>query len=109
MRAEGFFCSLDVPYGGLGISKLQFFILKKYIKNFRCIFFKFLVIKTQDPEPDLLEMIDLDPDPDSMNPDIQHWQRLKEPKISYPALSVHQLMEVEGKWMLGWESVSVYV
>jgi hypothetical protein len=26
LRAEGFSCNLDVLYGGLGISKLQFFI-----------------------------------------------------------------------------------
>jgi hypothetical protein len=26
LRAEGFSCSLDVLYGGLGISKLQFLI-----------------------------------------------------------------------------------
>jgi hypothetical protein len=29
LRAEGFFCSLGVLYGGLGISKLQFLIKKK--------------------------------------------------------------------------------
>ncbi len=29
LRAEGFSCSLDVLYGGLGISKLQFLIKKK--------------------------------------------------------------------------------
>ncbi len=28
LRPEGFFCNLDVLYGGLGISKLQFFIKK---------------------------------------------------------------------------------
>jgi hypothetical protein len=32
LRAEGFFCSLDVLYRGLGISKLQFLIKK--ILNF---------------------------------------------------------------------------
>jgi hypothetical protein len=26
LRAEGFFCGLDVLYGGLGIGKLQFFV-----------------------------------------------------------------------------------
>jgi hypothetical protein len=40
MRAEGFFCNLDVLYGGLGIGKLQFLIIKK------------LVIKALDPDPD---------------------------------------------------------
>jgi hypothetical protein len=29
LRAEGFSCSLDVLYGGLGINKLQFFYQKK--------------------------------------------------------------------------------
>jgi hypothetical protein len=29
LRDEGFSCSLDVLYGGLGISKLQFLIYKK--------------------------------------------------------------------------------
>jgi hypothetical protein len=28
LRAEGFFCSLDVLYGGLGIGKLSFLIKK---------------------------------------------------------------------------------
>jgi hypothetical protein len=28
LRAEGFFCRLNVLYGGLGISKLQFLIQK---------------------------------------------------------------------------------
>jgi hypothetical protein len=28
LRAEGFSCGLNVPYGGLGISKLQFLIKK---------------------------------------------------------------------------------
>jgi hypothetical protein len=26
LRAEGFFCNLDILYGGLGIGKLQFLI-----------------------------------------------------------------------------------
>ncbi len=47
LRAEGFFCSLDVHYGGLGIRK-----------------FLFLVIRTLDPDLDSLRM----PDQDSMNP-----------------------------------------
>jgi hypothetical protein len=29
LRAEGFFCNLDVLYGGLRIGKLQFLIFKK--------------------------------------------------------------------------------
>jgi hypothetical protein len=31
LRAEGFSCSLDVRYGGPGISKLQFFVQKRII------------------------------------------------------------------------------
>ncbi len=51
MRAEGFFCYLDVLYGGLGIGKL-FLIQKKKKKIFQLeIFFQFLVIKILDPDP----------------------------------------------------------
>ncbi len=57
MRAEGFSCSLCVLYGGLGITKLEFFI-KKNIQFFSAVnVFQFLVIKTLDSE--------LDPDPNS--------------------------------------------
>jgi hypothetical protein len=61
LRTENFFCSLNVLYGGLGIIKLQFLIKKDMIKNSKCIF-KFFVIKTLNPDPDSLEMLDLDPD-----------------------------------------------
>ncbi len=58
MRAEGFFCSLDVLYEGLGIDNLQFLIQK--ILNF------FLVIKALDPDWIRIgiqpKMLDLDPD-----------------------------------------------
>ncbi len=50
-RAEGFSCSLDVLYGGLGISKLQFFI-KRYPIFSNCKFVQYLIIKTLDPVPD---------------------------------------------------------
>jgi hypothetical protein len=70
LRAEGFFCNLDVLYGGLGICKLQF--LKKKIFS-AVIFFQFLVIKVLDPDwirigipPKML-----DPDPDEINADPQ--------------------------------------
>ncbi len=39
LRAEDFSCSLYVLYGGLGISKLQFFNQKRYI--FLAVFFNF--------------------------------------------------------------------
>jgi hypothetical protein len=77
LRAEGFFCNLDVLYGGLGIGKLQFLIKKNLIFFFTCNFFKFLVIKALDP--DLIRIRIgiqpkmLDPDPDEMNADPQPW------------------------------------
>ncbi len=37
--------SLDVPYGSLGISKLQFLIKKRYIKNSQLFFFNFWLLK----------------------------------------------------------------
>ena len=41
LRAEGFYCSLVVLYGGLGISKLQFLIKKIKIKFLVVNFFQF--------------------------------------------------------------------
>jgi len=41
LRAEGFSCSLGVLYGGLGISKLQFFFKKIEIKFPAINFFQF--------------------------------------------------------------------
>jgi hypothetical protein len=60
VRDEDFSCSLDVLYGGLGISKLQLEKLK--LNNF-FIFFKYLVIKTLDLDPHRLKMLDPDPNP----------------------------------------------
>jgi hypothetical protein len=55
LRAEGFFCSLGVLYGGLGISKFK----KFYTKNMNFFsavkFSQFLVIKTLDLELYLLQ------------------------------------------------------
>jgi hypothetical protein len=51
LRAEGFFCNLDVLYGGLGIGKLQFLIKKKFNFFFnRNFFLQFLVIRALDPD-----------------------------------------------------------
>jgi hypothetical protein len=48
-----------------GISNLQFLIKKKHAKiNVRLQFFSSVFgIKILDPDPDSLEMLDLDPDP----------------------------------------------
>ncbi len=46
LRAEGFFCNLDILYGGLGIGKLQFFLSKKKFNFFPAvIFFHFWSLK----------------------------------------------------------------
>ena len=37
--AGGFFCNLDILYGGLGIGKLQFLIKKKFTFFFQLLFF----------------------------------------------------------------------
>jgi hypothetical protein len=38
LRAGGFYCSLDILYEGLGLSKFQFLIKEKMKKNFICFF-----------------------------------------------------------------------
>ncbi len=51
LRAEGFFCNLDVLYGGRGMVNCIFD--QKKINFFSAvIFFQFLVIKVLDPDPD---------------------------------------------------------
>ncbi len=77
MRAEGFFCNLDILYEGLGIGKLQF-LIKKNINFFSAvIFFQFFVIKAPDPDWIRIrigvqpKMLDPDPGPDEMNADPQ--------------------------------------
>ncbi len=39
LEADGFFCSLDVLYGGLGVGKSQFFFLKKILIFFQLYIF----------------------------------------------------------------------
>ncbi len=51
LRVEGFYCSLDVLYGSLGISKLQCFIFKKWRKKIPAVnISQYLVIKTLEPD-----------------------------------------------------------
>jgi hypothetical protein len=70
MRADGFSCSLDGLFGGLGISKLQFLIKETKKRFFSCIFF--FNFGHQNPDADA----DPDPDPDllaNLYPDPRHW------------------------------------
>ncbi len=81
LRAKGYSCSLEVLYGGLGISKLQF-LIKKYQNFFSCKFFPYFGHKTLDPDLDRYSAMKcwiriqisiqhemLDPDLESINPD----------------------------------------
>ncbi len=52
LTVEGFCCGLDVLYGGMGITKLHFFIKKNTKKYSAVNFFPFLVVKTLDQNPD---------------------------------------------------------
>ncbi len=70
LRSEGFSCSLDVLYGGLGISILQF-VIKKYQIFSAVNFSQFLTSKHCIRIGIQLKM--LDPDPELMNPDSKHW------------------------------------
>jgi hypothetical protein len=77
LRAEGFSCSLETRYEGIGISKLLFLIKKRRKKSAAAFFF---FIKTLDPDPDWEPVPDWDsfqdwePDPDSLEMlDPQHW------------------------------------
>jgi hypothetical protein len=73
LRAEGFFCNLEILYGGLGIGELQFLIKKKFKFFSAVIFFQFLVSKALDPDWIRirigLQPQTLDPDPEKMNTD----------------------------------------
>ncbi len=60
MRDENISCSLDVLYGGLGISKLQFLITK--YNFFSAVNFKFFLIETLDLDLDPHCQKMLDPD-----------------------------------------------
>jgi hypothetical protein len=75
LRAEGFFCSLGVLYGGLGISKLQFLIKKIKIQSSSCKFFSILGhqtrIRIRDPDPGSAIRKKADPQPCT----IQRWEK----------------------------------
>jgi hypothetical protein len=58
--AEGFSCSLDILYGGLGIKYLKFIYKKKVF--FCSKILQVFGIKTLDPDPYLLKMLDPAPD-----------------------------------------------
>ncbi len=51
LRTEGIFCSLGILYGGLGISKLNFWS-RKYKKISSCKFFSIVGHQTLDPDPE---------------------------------------------------------
>jgi hypothetical protein len=75
LGAEGFFCNLDILYGGLGIGKLQFLIIIKFNFFSAVIFFQILVIKALDPDWIRIRIglqpqtLDPDPDPEKINTD----------------------------------------
>jgi hypothetical protein len=75
LRAKGSSFSLDVLYGGLGISKLKF-LIKKISHFFSVvIFFNFWSSKPWiwiGIQPKML-----DPYPDSVNPDLKHCLKAK--------------------------------
>jgi hypothetical protein len=64
LRAEGFSCSLDVLYGGLGICKLQF-LIKKILNFFSsCKFFSIFIHRNPGIRTGIQPKM-LDPDPES--------------------------------------------
>jgi hypothetical protein len=71
LRAKDFSYSLEVLYGGFGISKLQF-LIKKRKEKISAEFSLHLIhpfLLGPHPDPDSLERLDLDLYPDSINPD----------------------------------------
>ncbi len=60
---KSFSCGLDVLYGGLGVSILQFLIKKRKKIKIKILlyFLLLLVIKTLDPDLNSLEMLYPDP------------------------------------------------
>jgi hypothetical protein len=62
LRAEGFSCSLNVLYGGLGINKLQY-LINKVKQIFSRNFFNMWSSKPWIRIGIQPKMLDLDPDP----------------------------------------------
>ncbi len=56
LRAEGFFCNLDILFGGLGIGNWEYFIQKNLMFFFSSKFFSILCHHNPgsglDPDPD---------------------------------------------------------
>ncbi len=78
MRAEGFFCNLDVLYEGLGIGKnCSYWSQKNLIFSAVIFLYKFLVIKPLDPDGiqnrNDIQSKTLDSDPFQMNMDPKPW------------------------------------
>ncbi len=72
LRVEGFFCSLDVLYGGLGISKKQF-LKKKINKYFSAVYFFFFSHQNPGSGSGGIPAQTVGFDPESINPDAKHW------------------------------------
>jgi len=84
-----------VLYGCLGIRMVNCNFWSKKDPIYSSLFFKFLVIKTLDPDPDSLEM--LDPDP-------QHWSHMRYAVIllslhAHPSISSYK--QRDSIWKFG--------
>jgi hypothetical protein len=60
-RAEGFSCSLDGLYGGLGMSKLQYFYQKNITFFFSCKYVKKILVRNRIGIGIQPKMLDPDP------------------------------------------------
>ncbi len=74
LRGEGFWCCLDVLYGGLGISKLQLFIknINFFVSCKFCLVFGHQNLDL-DPDPHWPKTLDPDPRWNQFNADPKHW------------------------------------
>ncbi len=75
LRTEDSSCSLEILYGGLGISKFKF-LIKKISNFFSCgIFPIFFLLKHWIRIRIGIQPKMLDPNPESINPDSKHWKK----------------------------------